>query len=93
MAYLLHHFWPGGTEDQYRTTVKAVHPSNGLPEGQTYHAAGPTEGGFLITAVWDSRESADRSVQGTLLARMPIEGGFDGRPEERAAEIVSLQTS
>jgi heme-degrading monooxygenase HmoA len=93
MAYLLHHFWPGGTEDQYRATVKAVHPFDGLPEGQTFHAAGPTDGGFLITSVWDSQESADRFVQGTLLAKMPVEGGFEGRPEERAAEIVSLQPS
>jgi hypothetical protein len=93
MAYLLEHFWPGGTADQYRTTVKAVHPSDRLPEGQTFHAAGPTDGGFLITSVWDSRKSADRFVQGVLLARMPVEGGFEGRPEERAAEVVSLQTS
>jgi hypothetical protein len=93
MAYLLHHFWPAGTEDQYRAMVEVVHPSNGLPEGQIYHAAGPTDGGFLITAVWDSRESAERFVRDTLLAKMPIDGGFEGRPEERAAEVVSLQTA
>ena len=93
MAYLLHHFWPGGTEDQYRATQAAVHPANGLPEGQTFHAAGPTAGGFLITAVWDSRESCERFVQGVLLAKMPVQGGFDGRPEERAAEVVNLQTT
>jgi hypothetical protein len=51
MAYLLHHFWPGGTEEQYWAMLAVVHPPNGLPEGQTYHVAGPTEGGFLITAV------------------------------------------
>jgi hypothetical protein len=92
VAYLLNHFWPGGTEDQYQAMITAVHPPNGLPEGQTYHAAGPTDGGFLIIAVWDSRESCDRFVQGTLMAKMPVEGGFEGRPEERAAEIVNLQT-
>jgi hypothetical protein len=93
VAYLLNHFWPGGTEDQYQAMIKEVHPPNGLPEGQTYHAAGPTDGGFLIIAVWDSRESCDRFVQGTLMAKMPVEGGFEGRPEERAAEVVNLQTS
>jgi len=36
MAYLLTHFWPGATEDQYRTMIAAVHPANGLPDGQTY---------------------------------------------------------
>jgi hypothetical protein len=93
MAYLLHHFWPGGTEDQYRAMVKVVHPPGGLPPGQTAHIAGPTDGGFLITAVWDSRESADRFVQSTLLAAMPVEGGFQGKPEERGAEVVRQQTA
>jgi hypothetical protein len=92
MAYLLHHFWPGGTEQQYRAMLAAVHPPNGLPEGQTYHVAGPTEGGFLITAVWDSRERCERFIQDTLMAKMPVEGGFEGRPEERAAEVVNLET-
>jgi hypothetical protein len=63
-----------------------------LPEGQTYHAAGPTEGGYLIAAIWDSKESADRFVNDVLLASMPVEGGFEGQPEERVAEISNLQT-
>ncbi|MEA2828037.1 MAG: hypothetical protein QOG43_2476 [Actinomycetota bacterium] len=92
MAFLLTHFWPGATEDQYRTTIAAVHPAGGLPEGQTYHAAGPTEGGYLIAAIWDSKESADRFVNDVLLASLPVEGGFEGQPEERVAEISNLQT-
>jgi hypothetical protein len=39
--------------------------------------------------VWDSKEQSDRFVQDTLLPSMPVEGGFSGQPEERAAEIVS----
>jgi hypothetical protein len=93
MTSLLQHFWPGGTEDQYRAMLAVVHPPNGLPEGQTYHVAGPTDGGFLITAVWDSRERCEGFVQGTLMAKMPVEDGFDGRPAERTAEVVNLQTS
>jgi hypothetical protein len=92
MAYLLTHFWPGGTEDQYRTMISAVHPAHGLPDGQTYHAAGPTEGGYLIVAVWESKESADRFVKDVLMARLPLEGGFGGPPEERVAEVSNLQT-
>ena len=62
MAYLITHFWPGATEDQYRATVAAVHPPDGLPEGQTHHAAGPTEGGVLIAAVWNDKADFDRFV-------------------------------
>jgi hypothetical protein len=93
MAYLITHFWPGATEEQYRATVAAVHPAGGLPDGQVYHAAGPTEGGILITAVWDSKERADDFVQNKLIASMPIAGGFEGHPEERAAEIINLETA
>lgn len=89
MSYLMTHFWPDGTEEQYRTTVAVVHPADGLPAGQTHHVAGPTEGGFLISVVWDSKASADAFVSGTLIPSMPVEGGLVGPPEERAAEIVN----
>lgn len=93
MAYLMTHFWPGGTEEQYRASVAVVHPADGLPAGQTYHAAGPTDGGILIVAVWDSKESADRFMGEVLMPSMPVDGGFAGRPEERVAEVVNLQTA
>lgn len=92
MPYLLTHFWPGGTEEQYRTMLAAVHPPDGLPDGQISHAAGPTEGGYLISALWDSKESADRFVSDVLLASMPIEGGYENQPEERTAEVSNLLT-
>jgi hypothetical protein len=93
MAYLMTHFWPGATEDQYRATLAVVHPPGGLPAGQIYHAAGPTDGGILVAAVWDSKESADRFLSETLMPAMPVAGGVSGRPDERAAEVINLQTS
>lgn len=93
MPYLMSHFWPGGTEEQYRTTLAAVHPPDGLPVGQSFHAAGPTEGGYLVVALWDSREQADDFVRDELMAKMPAEGGFTGRPEERTAEASNMQTA
>lgn len=92
MTFLLTHFWPGATEEQYRTMIAAVHPADGLPDGQVYHAAGPTEGGYLIVAVWNSKDSADRFVSDVLLASLPVEGGFEGQPEERTAEVSNLET-
>ncbi|MGA2320561.1 MAG: hypothetical protein ABSG95_07435 [Solirubrobacteraceae bacterium] len=92
IAYLMTHFWPGGTEEQYHTSLEVLHPPGGLPEWQRYHAAGPTEGGFLVAAVWDSKEHADRFIDETLMAKMPIEGGLVGLPQERVAEAVNLVT-
>jgi hypothetical protein len=92
MTYLLTHFWPAGTDDQYRTTLAAVHPQDGLPDGQISHAAGPTEGGYLISVLWDSKESADKFLGETLIPAMPIDGGFEGRPDERGAEVANLET-
>ncbi len=93
MAYLMTHFWPGATEEQYRANLAEVHPEGGLPDGQIHHAAGPTEGGILIAAVWDSKESADRFMSEVLIPSMPVDGGFEGQPEERVAEITNLQTA
>ncbi len=90
MTYLMSHFWPGATVDQYNAEVAVVHPSGGLPDGQLYHAAGPTEGGILIAAVWESKEQADRFVREKL--SQPVEGGFVGKPEERTAEVMNLVT-
>ncbi|MGI8714731.1 MAG: hypothetical protein ACR2NR_16435 [Solirubrobacteraceae bacterium] len=92
MSYLQTHFWPGGTEQQYRTTVKALHPATGLPDGQRSHTAGPTEGGYLISVVWDSKEQSEAFMQSTLMPAMPVQGGFAGAPEERTAEVTHHDT-
>jgi hypothetical protein len=90
MAYMIHHFWPGATEAQYSATVAVVHPPEGLPEGQIYHAAGRTADGILITAVWESKEQNDRFIQDVLMASLPIEGGVEGQPQEHAGEVISI---
>ncbi len=59
MSYVVTHFWPGGTGEQYFATLAKAHPPGGLAEGQRYHAAGPTDGGLLVATVWDSKEEAD----------------------------------
>ena len=41
--------------------VAEVHPAGGgLPEGQTFHAAGASEGGWTIIAVRDSKDGSGR---------------------------------
>jgi hypothetical protein len=91
---MISHFYEGGTKDQYDAVVAAAHPKGGLPPGQVYHAAGPTDGGWLVIAVWDSKDSCDTFVSSTLLpALQKTSGGFAGPPQERTAEVANLQTA
>ncbi|MGH7583881.1 MAG: hypothetical protein ACREL5_11715 [Gemmatimonadales bacterium] len=94
MPYGVVHFFPGGTREQYDASVAAVHPTGGgLPAGQIHHAAGPTSGGWLITAIHDSRESWERFRDRILMPRMKqgIEGGFTSPPTEHTFEVYKLQ--
>jgi hypothetical protein len=60
--------------------------------GRTWiHAAGPTDGGFLVAAVYDSKETADNFVRDSIVSIMPIERGLVGPPQERSAEIVNSE--
>jgi len=91
VAYLISHFYEGGTKDQYEAVLGAAHPGGALPSGQTFHAAGPAEGGWLIVALWDSKESFDTLLHGSLLpALQKTSGGFAGPPQERSAEVANL---
>ena len=93
MAYGIVHHFPGGTKENYEASIAAVHPSDGsLPEGQVFHAAGPSEGGWTIMAVHESKESWERFRDGTLMPRMQqgIEGGFPSPPEETAIELYKV---
>jgi hypothetical protein len=95
MAYGIVHQFPGATEDQYLAAVAAVHPSDGsLPEGQIFHAAGPTADGWLVIAIHESQESWERFRDGTLMPRLQagIDGGPEGPPQESAFEVKYQQT-
>ena len=94
MAYAIVHHFPGGTKDQYEKSLAAVHPSKGsLPAGQTFHAAGPSAGGWTIMVVHDSKESWEQLRDEILTPRMKqgIKGGLVGPPQETAFEVHNLQ--
>ena len=93
MTYGIVHHFPGGTEEQYEASIAAVHPSRDtLPDGQIFHAAGPSEGGWTIMAVHESKESWERFRDGTLMPKMQagIPGGFPTPPEETAIDVYKL---
>lgn len=93
MAYAIVHQFSGGTKEQYEATLAAVHPGrDSLPEGQIFHAAGPSNGGWTIIAVHDSKESWERFRDGILMPRMQqgIKGGFTTPPQETVFEVHNL---
>ncbi|MDQ1488085.1 MAG: hypothetical protein QOD57_4095 [Actinomycetota bacterium] len=93
MAFGIVHHFAGGTKEQYEASIAAVHPSDGsLPEGQIFHAAGPSEGGWTIMAVHETQGSWERFRDGTLIPRMQqgIEGGFDAPPVETEIDVYKI---
>jgi hypothetical protein len=90
MAYGVVHQFAGGTEEQYKASIADVHPSGGgLPDGQVFHAAGPSAEGWTVVAIHDSQESWERFRDGILMPRMQegIEGGFTSPPQETTFEV------
>lgn len=94
MAYGIIHHFPSGTNEQYEASLGAVHPSRDrLPEGQIFHAAGASAGGWTIVAIHDSKESWERFRDEILMPRLQqgVPGGFTTPPEETAFEVYNLQ--
>ena len=95
MAYVVQHHFPGGTQAQYDATIAAVHPARDrMPDGQVFHAAGPSEGGWTILAVHESQASWESFRDGILIPRMQagIVGGFPTPPTETAIDLYSIVT-
>ena len=94
MPYGIVHYFPGGTKEQYEASIAAAHPSrNNLPQGQIYHAAGPSAGGWTIVAIHESKESWEHFRDNVLMPRLQagVSGGFSGPPQETAFDVYNLQ--
>jgi hypothetical protein len=94
MAYGIVHHFVGGTKEQYEATLAVVHPDRAsLPQGQTFHAAGASAGGWTVVAVHDSKASWERFRDGVLMPRMQqgIKGGFTTQPQETTFDVHNLQ--
>ncbi|MFN8037142.1 MAG: hypothetical protein U0V73_14515 [Acidimicrobiia bacterium] len=90
MAFGIIHHFPGGTKENYEASLAAVHPADGsLPDGQIFHAAGASPGGWTIMAVHESKASWEKFRDGTLLPKLTagIEGGFPTPPQETEIDL------
>jgi predicted dienelactone hydrolase len=63
-----------------------------VPDGQIFHAAGPSAGGWTVMAVHDSKESWERFRDSILMPTMQrgIEGGFQPPPHETVFDVHKL---
>ena len=50
-------FYPGGTQEQYEAIVAELGQAHASAPGRTLLAAGPTDGGWEMMMVWDSKEA------------------------------------
>jgi hypothetical protein len=94
MSYGIVHHFPGGTKENYEASIAAVHPAPGkLPDGQVFHAAGASPGGWTIVAIHESKESWERFRDDILMPRMQqgIKGGFPAPPQETVIDIYNLK--
>ena len=93
MAYAVIHHFPGGTKEQYEAGIAASHPGGKHPEGQFFHAAGPSPGGWTIVGVHDTKESYERFLNNVLIPlaqKGGVPGGFTTMPVETAFETHAL---
>ena len=92
MAFGIIHFFPGGTKENYEASIAAVHPAGGLPDGQVFHAAGASAGGWTIMAVHESKQSWEKFRDDVLMPRMQagIQGGFASPPQETEIDVSTL---
>lgn len=87
------HFFPGGTREQYEASIAKTHPGEGqLPVGQTFHAAGPSAGGWTIMALFESQEAWEQYRENVLLPLLQkgVEGGFTTAPEETVIDVYKI---
>jgi hypothetical protein len=92
MAFGVIHHFPGGTQANYEASIAAVHPATGLPDGQIFHVAGASSGGWTIVAAHESKQSWEAFRDDILMPRMQagIAGGFPTPPEETEFDVSTL---
>ena len=66
----------GGTEEQYDTVMRdlGIEGAEALPEGLVVHVAGPTDVGWRMIDVWESREAFDTFLAEGLLFALEAAG-------------------
>ncbi|MER7952468.1 hypothetical protein ABTY59_34265 [Streptomyces sp. NPDC096079] len=79
MAVIVSFTFPGAGQELYDTVIERVTHGQGFTRfadlgnpGLLSHAAGPVDGGFHVTEVWESEEALERHAKtfGPILAEL-----------------------
>ena len=90
MRYGVRMEMPGVTQDQYDAMHAQLAPLGAEAEGFVAHIAGPTQGGWYVMEVWESKADWERFIQNKVVPLMP-----PGAPTPRVVEefdVYSRQT-
>ena len=77
------------TQDQYDAMHAQFGPMASETPGFVAHIAGPTEGGWYLTEVWESKADHERFMQEKVLPMIPPDAP---RPRVQEFEVYSRQT-
>ena len=66
MAFARLALFPDGTEAHHQAIVEALGDAQVSAEGRIMFAAGPTDEGWHILQIWETREQLERWVQDNL---------------------------
>ena len=57
---------PGGTPEQDKAILEAANVATDPPSGALMRLAGPTDGGWRVLSLWESREAFDAFLRDRL---------------------------
>jgi hypothetical protein len=80
---------PGVTQEQYDAMHALFAPMADEEPGFVAHIAGPTESGWYIIEVWESKAEHDRFMQEKVFPRMPPDAP---EPRMEGFDVYSRQT-
>ena len=84
--------FPGGTEEHHRALVHALGEAHVDPPGRIVFAAGPTDEGWQILQVWESRDKLEQWVEHHLGAAFAKVGsrGYPNPPRITDIQLAEL---
>ena len=92
MAFARIAVFPGGTKEQYDHLAELMGPGVADQPERRLIAAGPSDEGWTIIQVWDSKEALERFIEDHLRPAMQQAGerGYPQPPEIIDIELADL---